>query len=148
MNLQTQRDRLTDPFHQKVERSGLRVASWQRWNGPNVEACFITLDHDVKLTLHVEPLAVILTRNDLRQSLPGRDVNRMTEGGGVSYSGVVSVAGKVKAANKSVKRKVSRNPKRLTEDEADYRFSQKSIKSGRPIPLSKVLKELGHRVER
>ena len=39
-------------------------------------------------------------------------------------------------------------PKRIAEDEDDYRTSQKSIQSGRPIPLSKVLKELGYGMER
>jgi hypothetical protein len=44
--------------------------------------------------------------------------------------------GKTKKATRS------RNPRRAPEDEADYRFSQKSIKSGKPIPLSKVLDSL------
>jgi hypothetical protein len=48
----------------------------------------------------------------------------------------------------SIPKKRKPNKKRLAEDEADYRFSQKSIRSGRAIALSKVLRELGYRVER
>jgi hypothetical protein len=59
----------------------------------------------------------------------------------VSYSGVVKTKAAVKRVSNPGR---ASNRKRITEDEADYRFSQKSIKSGRPIPLAKVLKELGH----
>ncbi len=41
-----------------------------------------------------------------------------------------------------------RNRATDTENEADYRHSQRSIQSGKPIPLSKVLKELGYHVGR
>jgi hypothetical protein len=42
----------------------------------------------------------------------------------------------------------ARKPKRIVEDEADYQFSRKSIKEGKPVPLRKVLTELGYLVER
>ena len=64
----------------------------------------------------------------------------MAEGGGVMYPGVV-------AKNNPAKLSAARR-RQLAEDEADYRLSQKSIRSGKPIPLAKVLKELGYRVER
>jgi uncharacterized protein involved in outer membrane biogenesis len=70
----------------------------------------------------------------------------------MSYSGVVSTKAKtVKRASKPARARNPQpklNPKRIAEDEDDYRFSQKSLKSGKPIPLAKVLKELGYRVER
>jgi hypothetical protein len=65
----------------------------------------------------------------------------------VSYSGDVKTEAKLKVKRVSKPRRAA-NPKHLTEDEADYRSSQKSIQSGRPVPLSKVLKELGYGVER
>lgn len=63
------------------------------------------------------------------------------------YSGVVKTKAKLTVKRVSKLRRTP-NPKRLAEDEADYRSSQKSIQSGRPVPLSKVLKELGYGVER
>jgi hypothetical protein len=38
-----------------------------------------------------------------------------------------------------------RNPVLLDEDEADYQFSMMSLKSGKSIPLSKVLRRYGRR---
>ena len=69
------------------------------------------------------------------------------DGDGVSYSGDVKTKAKLTVKRVSKPRRGA-NSKRLTEDEADYRSSQKSIQSGRPVPLSKVLKELGYGVER
>jgi hypothetical protein len=63
------------------------------------------------------------------------------------YSVVVKTKAKLTVKRVSKPRRAP-NPKRLAEDEADYRSSQKSIQSGRPVPLSKVLKELGYGVER
>jgi len=62
------------------------------------------------------------------------------------YSGVVMTKAKLMVKRVSKPRRAA-NPKRLAEDEADYRSSQKSIQSGRPVSLSKVLKELVGSIE-
>jgi len=67
---------------------------------------------------------------------------------GVSYSGEVrSTKAKVPVVRKATPA-CERNHAADTEDQADYRFSQRSIKTGKPIPFAKALKELGCRVER
>ena len=65
----------------------------------------------------------------------------------MSYSGDVKTRATLTVKRVSKPRRAPK-PKRIAEDEEDYRTSQKSIQSGRPIPLSKVLRELGYRVER
>lgn len=56
---------------------------------------------------------------------------------------VVVPSGKI---SKAELHKVARNPKLLDEDEADYQYSIAAIREGgKPIPLSKILKEYGRR---
>jgi hypothetical protein len=49
-------------------------------------------------------------------------------------------------SSRSKLNELAKNPKRLDEDEADYQYSMAAIRAGgKPIPLSKVLKEYGRR---
>ena len=69
---------------------------------------------------------------------PRADVYVSTAGG-VNYSGDVKMKATLMVKRVTKPRRAPK-PKRDAEDEDDYRTSQKSIQSGRPIPLSKVLR--------